>query len=76
MWFGCDVGKEYHRSLAVMDTGLFDYESVYKTTTTLTKKERLEYGQSLMTVSVGRGRLALPVLLAVRCALHKDIAHA
>jgi len=49
VWFGCDVGKEYHRSLAVMDTGLFDYESVYKTTTTLTKKERLEYGQSLMT---------------------------
>lgn len=52
MWFGCDVGKEHHRSLAVMDSELYDYESIYKTRPTMNKRERLDYGQSLMTVSV------------------------
>lgn len=56
VWFGCDVGKEYHRTMAVMDSGLFDYESVYNTSKTLTKKERLEYGESLMTVSSTTGK--------------------
>ena len=31
VWFGCDVGKESHRDMAVMDTELLDYELVYAT---------------------------------------------
>lgn len=49
VWFGVDVGKEYHRPLAVMDVDLFDYDLVLGTRPTMTKEERLRYGQSLMT---------------------------
>ena len=27
VWFGCDVGKDFHRKMAVMDTELYDYAS-------------------------------------------------
>ena len=27
VWFGCDVGKHFHRDLGVMDIDLFDYNS-------------------------------------------------
>ncbi len=44
MWFGCDVGKHFHRDLGVMDTELFDYEMFYDTGFKMNKAERLEYG--------------------------------
>jgi len=28
VWFGCDVGKHFHRSEGILDTRLFDYELV------------------------------------------------
>jgi bleomycin hydrolase len=49
VWFGCDVGKEFHRKLSVMDTNLYDYESVYGTSPGMSKEDRLRYGESLMT---------------------------
>ncbi|EGD80166.1 bleomycin hydrolase [Salpingoeca rosetta] len=49
VWFGVDVGKEYHRKMAVMDTRLFDYDLVFGTRPALSKADRLRYGQSLMT---------------------------
>ena len=49
VWFGCDVGKHFHRDLGVMDTDLFDYEMFYGTDFKMNKAERLEYGQSQMT---------------------------
>jgi bleomycin hydrolase len=49
VWFGCDVGKHFHRDLGVMDTHLFDYEMFYGTDFKMNKAQRLEYGQSQMT---------------------------
>ena len=49
VWFGCDVGKMFHRELGVMDTKLYDYESLLDTTFSMDKGTRLEYGDSLMT---------------------------
>ena len=49
IWFGCDVGKMFHRDLGVMDVGLYDYESVLATNFSMDKGTRLEYGDSLMT---------------------------
>jgi len=49
VWFGCDVGKFLERELGWMDNQLFDYESIYGSTSKLSKAERLDYGESLMT---------------------------
>ena len=49
VWFGCDVGKYFHRNLGVMDTNLFDYNSFYGSGFKMDKSQRLEYGQSMMT---------------------------
>lgn len=49
VWFGCDVGKHLDRDLGIMDLDIIDYEAVYSTKPTLSKKDRLLYGQSLMT---------------------------
>ena len=49
VWFGCDVGKMFHRDLGVMDVDLYDYESLFGTKFSMDKGTRLEYGDSLMT---------------------------
>ena len=49
VWFGCDVGKMFHRDLGVMDMQLYDYESLLGTEFLMDKATRLEYGDSLMT---------------------------
>ena len=49
VWFGCDVGKHFHRDLGVMDMDLFDYNSFYGTEFGMDKAARLEYGDSQMT---------------------------
>mgnify|MGYP006092012669 FL=1 len=49
VWFGCDVGKMFHRDLGVMDIDLYDYESVLGTNFNMNKGTRLEYGDSIMT---------------------------
>ena len=49
VWFGCDVGKMFHRDLGVLDMDLYDYGSVLSTDFSMDKATRLEYGDSLMT---------------------------
>ena len=49
VWFGCDVGKRFHRGLGVMDLELYDYDLVLGTDTRLDKAARLDYGDSSMT---------------------------
>ncbi|MCW5942580.1 MAG: C1 family peptidase [Fimbriimonadaceae bacterium] len=49
VWFGCDVGKYLDRDLGWMDDGLFDFDLVYGSRSTLDKASRLDYGESLMT---------------------------
>ena len=49
VWFGCDVGKYFNRKLGVMDDKLFDFKLFYGTKFNLSKKDRLEYGESKMT---------------------------
>lgn len=49
VWFGCDVGKYLDRDLGWMDDGLFDFDLVYGSRSTLDKAARLDYGESLMT---------------------------
>lgn len=49
VWFGCDVGKYLDRDLGLMDLDLFDYESVYGSSESMNKAERLQYGHSCMT---------------------------
>ncbi len=49
VWFGCDVGKMFHRDVGVMDMNLYDYEILFGTDFLMDKGKRLEYGDSLMT---------------------------
>ena len=49
VWFGCDVGKYLDRDSGWMDNEMFNYELVYGSGSGLTKAERLDYGESLMT---------------------------
>ena len=49
VWMGCDVGKMFRRDIGIWDAELFDFESVYGTSLGLTKAQRLEYRQTLMT---------------------------
>ena len=49
VWFGCDVGKMFHRDLGIMDMELYDYELLFRTNFNMTKQAKLEYGDSVMT---------------------------
>lgn len=48
VWFGCDVGKRSDKS-GIMDPELYDLRGVLGTTFGMTKAQRLDYGQSVMT---------------------------
>lgn len=49
VWFGCDVGKRSNRDLGVMDPDIYDLPSLFGTGFPMTKAQRLDYGQSVMT---------------------------
>lgn len=49
VWFGCDVGKRSLRDGGVMDLEVLDLEALFNTDFPMTKAQRLDYGQSLMT---------------------------
>ena len=48
VWFGCDVGKHSDRS-GVMDMDILQVGALLSTEFTMTKADRLDYGQCLMT---------------------------
>nr|DAW07910.1 MAG TPA: peptidase [Caudoviricetes sp.] len=51
VWFGCDVNQSYLRNEGIMDTAALDIDGLLGMTVEggLTKAERLDYGESLMT---------------------------
>ena len=49
VWFGCDVGQSLLRDGGIMDTASLRPDLVFDTAFPLSKEERLDYGESLMT---------------------------
>ena len=49
VWFGSDVGKESDRQIGIMDPDIYDEDGLFNTSFAMTKAERLDYAQSLMT---------------------------
>lgn len=49
VWFGCDVGKFQSRNKGLLDPKVIDYQAGFSTGFSMTKAERLQYGESMMT---------------------------
>jgi len=49
VWFGCDMGPYVSRDTGIMDPKLYDFKDFLQTDFPMTKAQRLDYGQSLMT---------------------------
>jgi bleomycin hydrolase len=49
VWFGCDVGPMSDRALGILDTDQYDYGTTLGVDFSLTKAERLMFGESQMT---------------------------
>ncbi len=49
VWFGSDVGQSLQRTDGLMSLSNFDYNNLFSTSFAMTKEERLDYGESLMT---------------------------
>lgn len=48
VWFGCDCGKEFDRTLGYWASGLYDFAGVYGVDLTMTKAERMMVGEEAM----------------------------
>lgn len=49
VWFGCDVGKSSSRDGGLLDTNTYQTEELLGVRFGMSKAERLDYGESLMT---------------------------
>lgn len=49
VWFTADVGKMMERTKGILDTEIYDYETLYGTKFIFDKSTRLDYGDSLMS---------------------------
>ncbi|ERL63966.1 aminopeptidase C [Schleiferilactobacillus shenzhenensis] len=49
VWFGSDVGKSSERQKGIMDTDFYNVDGLFDVDLTMTKAQRLDYGESLMT---------------------------
>lgn len=49
VWFGCDVGQSSDRQKGIMDTELYHKDELLGIDLAMSKAERLDYGESLMT---------------------------
>ncbi|CAM3097624.1 C1 family peptidase [Leuconostoc rapi] len=49
VWFGVDMGPQVDRTNGIMATGIFATDELFQVDTTMTKAQRLDYGESLMT---------------------------
>lgn len=49
VWFGSDVGKDLLRPEGLLSLGVYAYDSLFGCDFSMTKEERLDYGESLMT---------------------------
>lgn len=49
VWFGCDVGQSSDRKAGIMDLQVYAKDELFDVDFAMTKAERLDYGESLMT---------------------------
>lgn len=49
VWFGCDVGQSSTRDSGIMALDVYSVDDLFDVDFTMTKAERLDYGESLMT---------------------------
>ncbi len=49
VWFGCDVGQSSNRDAGIMALDMYDVPAALNVDYAMTKAERLDYGESLMT---------------------------
>jgi bleomycin hydrolase len=49
VWFGCDVGQSSTRDSGIMALDVYDMNDLFDVDFTMTKAQRLDYGESLMT---------------------------
>ncbi|MGH2227093.1 C1 family peptidase, partial [Enterococcus faecalis] len=49
VWFGCDVGESSTRDTEIMALDVYDMNDLFDIAFTMTKAERLDFGESLMT---------------------------
>jgi bleomycin hydrolase len=49
VWFGCDVGQSSTRDTGIMSLDEYDVNDLFDVDFDMTKAERLDYGESLMT---------------------------
>ncbi|WP_165003906.1 MULTISPECIES: C1 family peptidase [unclassified Enterococcus] len=49
VWFGCDVGQSSTRDSGIMALDVYDMDDLFDVDFTMTKAQRLDYGESLMT---------------------------
>lgn len=49
VWFGCDVGQSSTRDSGIMALDAYDVEDLFDVDLTMTKAERLDFGESMMT---------------------------
>ncbi|MCD2255410.1 aminopeptidase C [Agrilactobacillus fermenti] len=49
VWFGSDVGQSSDRKAGILDTGIYQLDDLFDVDLSMTKAQRLDYGESLMT---------------------------
>nr|WP_311317212.1 C1 family peptidase [Leuconostoc mesenteroides] len=49
VWFGVDMGPQVDRDSGLMASGIFASDDLFNVDSTMTKAQRLDYGESLMT---------------------------
>lgn len=49
VWFGCDVGQDSNRKAGIMDAALYDYEKAFGFPIHMSKAERLDYHDGMLT---------------------------
>ena len=49
VWFGSDVGQESDRKKGIMDTNLYHQDELFDVDFSMSKAERLDYSESMMT---------------------------
>ncbi|MGO3115829.1 aminopeptidase C [Enterococcus pseudoavium] len=49
VWFGCDVGQSSTRDSGIMALDAYDVEDLFDVDLTMSKAERLDHGESMMT---------------------------
>lgn len=49
VWFGCDVGQDSERKAGILDTAIFDYDKAFGFPVHLSKADRLDYKDGMLT---------------------------